>query len=140
VCRDHCDGSDCSSLSKALVDRLLKRVEEEIRHQGRRDPPAGNAPGENIDDERDVDEAPPGCDVGEIPDPELIRPGRRELPIDEITGSAAACDCGDLLDAARNTAIEATHQHQARIGCVITWVARGHSGVLEARLLTELVP
>ena len=40
-----------------------------------------NAPGKNIDHEGDVDEALPGGDIGEVGDPQGIRPGRMELPV-----------------------------------------------------------
>src|SRR5205814_6727005 len=43
-------------------------------------------PGEDVDDECHVDEAAPGRHVREIRDPELIRPRRGEVPIDEIAG------------------------------------------------------
>ena len=68
----------------ALVDRLLQRVEDEVRGQGRRDAPADDPSGEDVDDERDVDEAAPGRDVREVRDPQLIRPCRREVAIDEV--------------------------------------------------------
>ena len=67
-----------------VVNRLLERVEHEVGRQRRRDAPADDAAGEDVNHERDVDEAPPRCDVREIRHPELVRPRRGEIPIDEI--------------------------------------------------------
>ena len=72
------------AVAAAVVDRLLERVQDEVGAQRRRDPPADDPPGEDVDDERDVDEATPGGDVGKVGDPELIRPGRGEAPLDQI--------------------------------------------------------
>ncbi len=67
-----------------VVDRLLERIEHEVGRQRRGDPPADDAPREDVDHERDVHEAAPGGDVGEVRHPELIRPRRGEVAIDEI--------------------------------------------------------
>lgn len=41
----------------AVVDRLLEGIEDEVRRQRRRHAPPDDGPGEDVDDERDVDEA-----------------------------------------------------------------------------------
>jgi len=55
-----------------------------ISNQGRGDTPADNPPREDVDDERDVDEATPGCHICEIRHPELIRARRGEVAIDQV--------------------------------------------------------
>ena len=67
-----------------IMQRLLQRVEHEARMRRPRDAPADDAPGVDVDDEGDVDEAGPGRDIGEVRDPERIRPWRLELPVDVI--------------------------------------------------------
>lgn len=58
----------------ARVERLLERVEHEVRlHRGRRFP-AHDATGEDVDDEGDIDPSLPLRDVGEIADPQSVRP------------------------------------------------------------------
>jgi integrase/quercetin dioxygenase-like cupin family protein len=68
----------------ALMQRLLERVEHELRAHGVGHFPAHDPTRKNIDDERGVDEAVGGADVREVRDPELIRSGRREVAIDQI--------------------------------------------------------
>jgi hypothetical protein len=46
-----------------------------------RNTPADDAPSEGIDDKGDVDEARPGRDVGEVRDPQCVRPRCLELPV-----------------------------------------------------------
>ena len=45
---------------RALVQGLLERVERQIGAKRVRDPPTHDAPGEGVDDERDIDEPGPG--------------------------------------------------------------------------------
>jgi hypothetical protein len=73
----------------AVVDGLFERIEDEVRAERRRDTPADDAPREDVDHERHVDEAAPRGHVGKVGDPELIRPRRGEPTIDEI-GRAVA--------------------------------------------------
>lgn len=56
----------------AGVDRHLKGVEREVAARRRRDLPADHETAEHIDDERDVDEADMGLDVGGISHPEPV--------------------------------------------------------------------
>jgi hypothetical protein len=48
------------------MQRLLQSVEDEPSMRRPRHPPANDAAGEDVDDERCVDEALPGRDIGEI--------------------------------------------------------------------------
>jgi len=69
---------------RAIVEGLLQRVECQIAAQRARCPPADDPAGEHVDYEGDVHEAPPGRDVRQVRHPQLIRPGRREAPGDQI--------------------------------------------------------
>ena len=71
-------------VTATVVDGLLKRIEHEVGTERRRYAPAHNAPREDIDDERRVDEVPPRGDVRKIGHPELIRARRGEVPLDKI--------------------------------------------------------
>jgi hypothetical protein len=56
------------------VERLLERIESQVRAQRGIHAPADDPSREDVDDERDVDEAPPCRDIGQVRDPELVRP------------------------------------------------------------------
>src|SRR5260370_42518044 len=74
-----------SSMQRPTVmQSLLESIEHEAGMCGSRNTPADDAPGEGIDDKGDVDEARPGCDVGEIRDPQHVRPRGLELPVDVV--------------------------------------------------------
>jgi hypothetical protein len=47
-----------------VVQRLLKRIEDEPGMGDQRHPPADDPPGEGVDDEGDVDDALPSRDIG----------------------------------------------------------------------------
>ena len=49
-----------------------------------RGPPAHDPAGIGVDDEGDVDEAGPGRDIGEVGEPQHVRPWRLELAVDVI--------------------------------------------------------
>ena len=63
------------------MKRLLQCVEDKARRSGAAGPPAHDPSGVDVDDERDINEAAPGGDIGEIGRPELVRPVGGELPI-----------------------------------------------------------
>src|SRR5262245_19101410 len=69
----------------ALIYGLLKRVEDEVGDQGRGNAPPDDTSGKDVNHKRDVREAAPRRDVGEIRDPELIRPTRGEVSINQVT-------------------------------------------------------
>ncbi len=71
-------------LAAPVINGLLERIEDEVGCQGRRDAPTDDSTGEDVDDDRDVDEATPGRDIREVRHPELIRSRRGEVPIDKI--------------------------------------------------------
>jgi len=68
----------------SLMKSLLQGVEDEVRPRRARHAPTDNLPGEDIDDEGDVDEAGPGRDIGEVGDPEHVRPRRLEDAVHPI--------------------------------------------------------
>jgi hypothetical protein len=55
-----------------VVQRLLEGVEDEAGTGRRGDTPADDSAGESINDEGRVDEASPGCDIGELGDPSSV--------------------------------------------------------------------
>ncbi len=72
------------TFAPARVQRLLQRVEHEVGLHRTADPPADDAPREDIDDEGHVHEALPGRDVGEVRHPKLVRPVSLEVPVHPI--------------------------------------------------------
>ena len=74
-------------LSGSTVSRAFIGIEHEGGAQGGGHPPADDAPGEHIDDERRVDEAAPRGHIGQIRHPELIRTGRGEVPVHQVAGA-----------------------------------------------------
>ena len=64
----------------------LERVDREIGAQRPGGLPADDHPGEHVDDERDVDPAGVGLDVGQIGDPQPVRGRRPELALNHIGG------------------------------------------------------
>ena len=71
----------------ALPDGHLQGVQGEIGAQMAGRLPADDEAAEDVEDERDVDEAGPGTDIREVGDPETVRGGRREVALDEVVGS-----------------------------------------------------
>jgi hypothetical protein len=68
-------------------DRHLEGVEGEIGAKRPGGLIAHYEPAEHVHDERDVDEARAGGDVGEVRDPQLVGPGPREVSLDQIRRS-----------------------------------------------------
>jgi hypothetical protein len=67
-------------------DCVFEGVEHEICGHPSRGPPADDAPAEDVEDERDIDRAGPGRDVGEVGNPELVGAAGHELAIDQVRG------------------------------------------------------
>jgi hypothetical protein len=99
----------------ALVQGLLERIEHEAGVSGARHPPADDATRIGVDHEGAIDESGPGCDIGEIADPQRVRPRRLELPIDPIERArdSLVTGCG-LERLAPDSALQAHGSHQAR--------------------------
>ncbi len=75
---------DEARIDLAIIQRLFERIEGQIGpHRGTRAPP-DDAPGEDIDDERDIHHPPPRRHVGEVGHPELVRPRRLEVALYQI--------------------------------------------------------
>ena len=89
-----------------VVERLLEGVEHEARMSCPRHPPADDAAREGVDHEGGVDEPLPGRDVGEIRNPEDVRPRRPELTVHPIGGArrGRVGDGGPCLPPARDAA------------------------------------
>ena len=74
----------------SIMERLFEGVQNEVRVRRPAGSPADDPSSIGVDDEGDIDEAGPGRDVGEVRDPERIRPWRMELPVDMIQRQDAA--------------------------------------------------
>ncbi len=128
-----------SSLSLALPDGVLEGVQGEVGVQGAGDPPADDAPGEQVHDERDVDEPGPGRDVGDVSDPAVVRCRGGEVPV-QLVGRVSVLGrdrrAGSLV-VAGDRADQAQHLHPARHGAPRhRWVAPpGGPAVLVQNLL-----
>lgn len=68
----------------AGIQRLLQRVEHEVRPHRTADPPADDVAREHVHDEGDIDEALPGRDIGEVRHPQRVRPLGAELPVHPV--------------------------------------------------------
>jgi len=64
--------------------RLFQCVQNQIRTQRIGNAPTDDATSKDIDDERDIDKARPGCDKGDVGHPQLVRPGGSKLPIHQV--------------------------------------------------------
>ena len=67
-------------------DGVLDGVQDQCGVHGGGGPPADDPPGVGVDDERDIDPARPGRDIGKVRHPKHIRRCRVELAIHQITG------------------------------------------------------
>ncbi len=76
---------------RALVQRLLERIECEIGTERVRDPPTDDPPGKGVDDEGGVNEPGPGPDKREIGNPQRVRSRRLEHSINSIRRRRPRC-------------------------------------------------
>src|SRR5664280_3087286 len=74
----------------ALPEGHLQGIEGEIGSQMVDRLPTDDVAAEDVEDERDVDEARPGTDIGQIGDPEAVRRNGREVALDEVIGTRGA--------------------------------------------------
>jgi hypothetical protein len=72
------------SFGLTRVQRLFQRIEHEVGPHRAAYVPADDAPSEDVDHEGDIDETLPGRDIGEIADPQLVRPLGLELAVDPV--------------------------------------------------------
>ena len=68
----------------SIMQRLFQRIEHEARMRRAGSPPTNDPAGIGVDDEGNVDEAGPGRDIGEVREPEDVRPWRLKLAVDVI--------------------------------------------------------
>ena len=112
---------------------LLERVQDQRGPHRPGGAPAQDPPGVGVDDERDVDHARPGRDVGEVGDPEPVRGGRAELPPHQVSGPGRGRGGhrgADPLPAARPGQAQLAHQPLHR--------APGHRRALAVELQPDL--
>ncbi|OKO85516.1 hypothetical protein AC630_05655 [Bradyrhizobium sp. AS23.2] len=62
----------------SIMECLLQSIEHEACMRRARGPPAHDPASIGVDDKGDVDEAGPGCDIGEVGEPKDVPPWRLE--------------------------------------------------------------
>lgn len=67
-----------------LMKRLLQGIGDELGMRRPAHPPLDNPAREDVDDEGYVDETLPGCDIGEIRNPQPVRRGSLEVAVHPI--------------------------------------------------------
>ena len=77
---------DQSRIRSAQAVRHLERVEHQPAAQVSRELPPDDHPAVTVEDEGQVDEAVPGPHVGDVGDPLLVWPRRREVPLQKVAG------------------------------------------------------
>ena len=75
---------DDARAGRRCASAMSSACEDELGAQVRRHRPADDAPAPHIEHDRQVEEARPGRDVGDVGDPEPIRAGGREVPLHQI--------------------------------------------------------
>jgi hypothetical protein len=122
------------AVAGALPQPLLERVSGEVGGERGGAAPADDASGVDVHDERDVDPARPGRDVGQVGDPQSIRRRCPELPLHEIlrAGVEGLGGDGGALDLAADRAEQAELAHQPFD------LATRHQVSLTAQLLVDL--
>ena len=72
------------------MDGLFKGIQNETGMGCPADPPADDPTGIDIDNEGHIDEACPGCDIGEVRDPQPVRRGAWNCRFTWSSGQGAA--------------------------------------------------
>lgn len=117
----------------ALVDRLLESIQREVRGERRRCTPTDDSTREDVDDEGNVDESSRGRDIGQIRDPEVIRPRRYEVSLDEIqTTSVTVFHDRRTTTTSTSDALKAEAAHEPLYG------AACHVDALLPKLIPDL--
>ncbi len=73
----------------AVAQSLLESIQDEMGLHRARNPPADDPSREGVDDERDMDEARPGRDVGEVREPEPVGAGAWNSRLRRSSGQGA---------------------------------------------------
>src|SRR5207244_6573561 len=95
--------------------RHLELVHHQLCAQVCGELPADDHAAVAVEDKSEVDEAGPGPDVGDVGDPLLVRPGRREVALQEVAAPLERClvrDRRPLLRAAAD-AFKSLSSHQS---------------------------
>lgn len=75
----------------ARVQRLFKRIQNEVRAHRRTDAPTDDAAGKHVDHERRVQPTLPCRDIGEVRHSKLIWPLSLEPPVGPVQQARGAC-------------------------------------------------
>ena len=86
---DEFTGHDGVSVAVALPQRDPHGHIDQLDGLGGRGVPGHDLVGEDIQDERDIDESLPGPDVGEVHDPGLVWGRRGEVAVQQVSSAAA---------------------------------------------------
>jgi len=118
---DQLAGHDRVPVAVALPDRHPQRRHDQIGVLRGCCVPGDDALGEDVDDERDVDEAGPGAHVGEVHDPGPVRCRGGEVPVQQVAGASAVLCRDRRADAFRTPnarQAKGSHRpvHRARSG------------------------
>lgn len=102
----------------ARMQRLLKSIQDKASRRRSAEPPADDAPGDDIDDEGHIHKASPGAHIGEVIRlrliPQHIRRWGMELPIDQIErASRRLVRRGCLHHPATHGTFQPERRHQA---------------------------
>ena len=118
----------------AAPDGHLQGVEDEVGGHGGGHPPAHDQAGEDVDDEGHVGHARPGGDIGEVGDPQLVRTGGGEVPVDQVRspGGGGVGNGGALL-------LAPSHPFDAQMGHEPGHLVPADVLALAAELLPQLV-
>ncbi len=78
------------AVTVAGPDRVLETVHHKFGVHACRCAPTDDAPGEHVEHERDIDRSGPGCDIGEVGDPEPVRCWCGEVSFDQVSRAQRA--------------------------------------------------
>ena len=95
----------------AVLDRHSQGIDDQVGGLGRVDRPADHPPGGRIEHDGAVDLAFPGRVLGDVGQPQPVRLGPGEVPVDEILGGWCVRDLAVLGPARQACQSEAPH-HQ----------------------------
>lgn len=99
----------------AMLDGHADGVEDQLGAQVVGHSPADDAAGVGVDHDGEVEESFPGAQVGDIGDPQPVRCGGGELPLDQVRRGRGSCGLAARLAASPAVgALNAGQAHQSR--------------------------
>ena len=100
----------------------VEGVEREVGAQAGGHLPSHHHPGEHVEDERGVDPARMGADIGQVGHPELVGRGGDEAPLDQVSGpfGLGAVGVGGLAGLVPHDPAQPLGSHQSLNGALRT--------------------